>query len=470
MTGLRSVSTTKNCKAMENALKQYIELHDEHGEMLARTSAPAMSRPRREARTRLAGARLPRRGDEGYAVTDLGAMFAPDYGVNLSRMPFRSDVAAAFKCEVPNISTLLGVVSNDVFAPTSALLRLLPTGVTVCTFGNADKVCPGVLEKYYDRLTDKDNVAQSLNTLLAQDGVLLHVAAGVKCQRTIQLLNILGNVNVPLLAFRRLLVVLEDDSECAVLTCDHAIRDGIGNASSTVTEIVLGDRAVLHWHDIEESDAATMRYASYVVGMGAGSRFDMGLTTLRCGTVRNEISVTMNGEGAECLLNGMAIIDGMQHADNSTFVRHAAAHCHSNQLFKYVADDKAQGAFEGLILVDEGAHHTDAYQNNRNMLASSTAKVHTQPQLEIYCDDVKCSHGAATGQLDAEALFYMRSRGIDLATARTMLMQAFMADIIDAVRLEPLRDRLRHLVEHRLSGASMASDCAACSSNTSFTV
>lgn len=140
---------------------------------------------------------------------------------------------------------------------------------------------------------------------------------------------------------------------------------------------------------------------------------------------------------------------------------HNAPHCHSDQLFKYVADGDARCSFEGLIRVQEGAHHTEAYQSNRNILSGADARMHTRPHLEIYCDDVKCSHGAATGQLDSEALFYMRTRGIPEAEARTMLMQAFMADVIETIALVPLRDRIRHLSEMRLGGTA-AGDCTEC--------
>ena len=148
------------------------------------------------------------------------------------------------------------------------------------------------------------------------------------------------------------------------------------------------------------------------------------------------------------------------HADNSSNVNHRAAHCRSSQLFKYVLDDQSTGAFEGSILVSPEAPYTEAYQSNRNMLASQQARMHTKPQLEIYNDEVKCSHGATTGQLDASALFYMRSRGISEKEARLMLMQAFMADVIETVRMEGLRDRLRHLVEKRFYGQqTLCADC-----------
>ncbi len=162
------------------------------------------------------------------------------------------------------------------------------------------------------------------------------------------------------------------------------------------------------------------------------------------------------------MLAGMVIGSGKMHVDNDSDIRHMAPRCHSNQLFKYVLDEESKGAFEGSIFVAPGARFTEAYQSNRNILASTTAKMHCKPQLEIYNDDVKCSHGATTGQLDTDALFYMRSRGIPESEARTMLMQAFMVDVIDTVHISGLRERLLHLVDRRFSGT--LGDCAGCRS------
>jgi Fe-S cluster assembly protein SufD len=180
-----------------------------------------------------------------------------------------------------------------------------------------------------------------------------------------------------------------------------------------------------------------------------------------CGTTRNGYDIDIVGDGCETLLAGMAIGTDRQHVDNCSNINHRASHCHSSQLFKYVLDDESTGAFEGSILVAPNATYTEAYQSNRNLLASTSAKMHTKPQLVIYNDEVKCSHGATTGQLDAAALFYMRSRGISEKEARLMLMQAFMVDVIDTVRMEGLRDRLRHLVEKRFYGQQML--CGECS-------
>ena len=208
----------------------------------------------------------------------------------------------------------------------------------------------------------------------------------------------------------------------------------------------------LGWYDIEESSASTARYSQLYARQEEGSELNVCGATLTNGQTRNEYHIDARGAHARTHLSGMAIGNGTQHIDNSSRMVHAADSGRSNQLFKYVLDDNSTGAFEGEIEVCPGARFVEAYQSNRNILASEGARMHTKPQLLIYNDDVKCSHGATTGQLDGKALFYMQARGIPMAQARRMLMQAFMVDVIDNIPLEPLRDRLRHMVERRFAG------------------
>ena len=443
---------------MTDSVKQYLDLWRDHRDDITAPSPAAMNAVRGDAAAALERLGLPRRGDEGYTEADVDAMFAPDMGINLKRLPFRADLAAAFRCQVPNITTLMGVVANDMYAPTSTLQRNLPQGVTVCTFAQAPQLLPGVLERYYNNIAPQTG-AVALNTLLAQDGVLVHVSRDVECAKPIQLVNVTGGVNTPMLVFRRLLVVLESGARASVLTCDHS-GDNLANTTNAVVEVDLGPGSHLDYSDLEESTTATRRYAAITARLAAGARLDCNVTTLACGTTRNDIRVELEGQDAECRLTGIAIADGNQLADNSATVLHNASHCRSDQMFKYVVDQDARGAFQGLIKVAAGAVKTEAYQNNRNVLAAPSARMHTQPQLEIYCDDVRANHGAATGQIDERALFYMQSRGIPRTEARTMLMQAFMADVIDSVAIAPLRDRLRHLVEQRLSGHAL--NCQTC--------
>ncbi len=444
------------------SLDQYIELYDHNREVIDSHSPEALNRLRPGALAALRRfGHLPGKRDEGYSNFSLDEMFAPDYGVNITRVPFGVDLAQTFKCDVPNVSTLLGIVVNDAFRPSATLLKNCPEGVTVSSLASVAESDPEFVGRYLGKLSADRDAASALNTLLLQDGVVIRVSRGVKLDKSIQIVNIF-NAAADFMAVRRVLVVIEQDASARVLFCDHSQSADHSYLSSQVTEIFLEQGASLDYCDIEESTERTSRISQLFVRQDEGSRLILNGTSLTVGRTRNEYLVDIRGEHCDTDLAAMAIADSAQIVDNSSRINHFAPRSRSNQLFKYLLDDRARGAFEGLIYVAEDACHTEAYQSDRNMLASADARMHTAPQLEIYCDDVKCSHGAATGQLDQQALFYMQTRGVPYAEARMMLMQAFMADVIDRVAIDGLRDRLRHLVERRLSGEhAVCGDCAA---------
>lgn len=444
-----------------SAIDQYLKLYDDNRETIDAKSAPALNRLRPDALRALDGVSLPRRGDEGYEKTSIEDIMSPDFGVNVNRVAIPVDVAATFRCDVPNMSTLMSFVVNDTFIPSSTLARKLPEGVIVDSLCRAAMEHPEIVSRYYGTLAPLDNPVVALNTLLVQDGVFVYVPRGVRVEKPLQLVNIF-NAPTSMMGVRRMLIVIEDDAELQMLVCDHTQRQDERYHSMQVVEAFVGNRSRLDIYDIEESSALTSRNSLLFARQDAGSNLLVNGMTLVGGITRNDYSIDIVGEHCETTLAGMAIATGHQHVDNRSDVNHRVPNGRSSQLFKYVLDDEATGAFEGSILVAPGARFTEAYQSNRNILASATARMHTKPQLEIYNDDVKCSHGATTGQLDATALFYMRTRGIPEREARMMLMQAFMVDVIDTVRMEGLRDRLRHLVEKRFRGQhALCADCGA---------
>ncbi|MBQ7853659.1 MAG: Fe-S cluster assembly protein SufD [Muribaculaceae bacterium] len=442
-----------------SALSQYIEIFDSHRATIEAKSAEVMNLCRQDARNRLEGKRLPQKGTEGYEKTSIEDMFAPDFGVNINRVNIPVDVSLSFKCDVPNMSTIMAFVVNDSFVPSSTLHNKMPQGVIIDSLAKVATENPQLVSRYYNQLADNDNEAVALNTMLAQDGVMIYVPRGVVMGRPIQLVNIFNSA-APLMGVRRLVIVVEEGAKAQLLICDHTQNSEYRYLSSQVIEAFVGQNASLDIYDIEESSDTTSRYSQLYARQERDSQLIVNGVTLTGGVTRNDYHIELVGDNCTSTLGGMAIGSGHQHIDNNSDVRHLSAHCNSNQLFKYVLDEESTGAFEGAIYVAPGAQFTEAYQSNRNLLASKSARMHTKPQLEIYNDDVKCSHGATTGQLDADALFYMRSRGIPEQEARTMLMQAFMVDVIDMVKMEGLRDRLRHLVEKRFYGQQAS--CADC--------
>ena len=441
-----------------NALQQYIDLFDESRTLLEQQSPSVLNALREKAREQLATARLPRKGSEDYEATDLEAVFAHDYGVNVNRLPFEADPANTFHCDVPNMSTCLYYTSNDAFHSSATAER--NTGqVVVEPFSMAAVDYPELMNAYYGKLAHLKDPAVALNSLLVQDGLFIYVPDGVVAERTVQLVNIF-NAALDMMVQRRLLIVVGKNAAIKLLTCDHTQSPDYHYLNNQVIEIVAMQGSSLDYYDMEESTPLTSRVSSIFVDQHEGSNVLIDGITLTNGFTRNNYHVEVNGEHAETHLLGMTIASGEQHVDSHTFISHNAPRCNSNEMFKYVLNDKAVGAFAGKILVKPNCPRVEAYQGNRNICGSPTAKMYTKPQLEIYTDDVMCSHGSAVGQLDEEALFYMRTRGIGIDEARRLLMQAFVADVIDGVRLDALKDRLHYLVEKRFAGT--LSNCAGC--------
>ena len=441
-----------------SALKQYTDLYWEHSKDVDANSAPALNALRKDALRNLDGKRLPKRGDEDYEATDVEAIFAPDFGVNINRVDILADPNEAFRCDVPNMSTAPYYFFNDIYHHDTT--TNFGRGVIVTSLRNAAQSYPELVARHYGSLAPLTDPQVALNTLLVQDGIFVYVPRGVTMERTLQIVNIM-NTPQPIMALRRVLVVLEEGAQARMLVCDHTQSRKVPCLSNQVIEVVAGEDSVFDFYDFEATSPTSFRASSMWARQQARSNLLVDGITLSNGTTRNNFHIDVDGEGAETKLLGMAISSGEQHIDNHTYIGHNAGYCHSNELFKYVVEDSATGSFAGKILVAPGAPKVEAYQSNRNICASTTAKMHTKPQLEIYTDDVKCSHGATVGQLDQDAIFYMRTRGVPLDQARVLLMQAFMSDVIEAVRIDALKDRLHNLVEKRFAGSlAGCGDCA----------
>ena len=430
--------------------QQYIDLFAQTEAMLCRHSAEVLNAHRAKAFADFERIGFPTRKQEKYKYTDISKFFEPDYGLNLNRLEIPVNPYEVFKCDVPNMSTSLYFVVNDAFCKV-APPATLPDGVLFGSLKEMAEKHPDLVKKYYGKLADtsKDGVT-AFNTAFAQDGVFLYVPKRVVVEKPIQLVNIL-RADVNFMVNRRVLVILEEGAQARLLACDHAM-DNVNFLATQVIEVFVGENAVFDLYELEETHTSTVRISNLYVKQEAGSNVLLNGMTLYNGTTRNTTEVTLVGEGAEINLCGMAIEDKNQHVDNHTKIDHAVSRCTSNELFKYVLDDHAVGAFAGLVLVRPGAQQTVSQQTNRNLCATREARMYTQPQLEIYADDVKCSHGATVGQLDEAALFYMQQRGISAREARLLLMFAFVNEVIDTIRMDALKERLHLLVEKRFRG------------------
>ena len=415
--------------------------------MICEHSSDVMNAVRDEAFEHFQTLGFPSKKVERYKYTDMQKFFEPDYGLNLQRLPIPVNPYEAFHCDVPNLSTSLYFVVNDMFYHDDKPKGSLPEGVIIGSL----KDYPELTARYFAKQakTAADGIT-ALNTMLAQDGLFVYVPKNVKVDRAIQVINILRS-DVDLMVNRRVLIVLEEGAEIKMLFCDHAADDRRFLATQVI-EAYVGENASLDLYCLEETHHKNVRVSNVYIDQQANSRVNHNVITLHNGVTRNKLDLTFSGEGAECQCYGCVIADKQQHVDNNTLITHRVPHCTSNELYKYVLDDKATGAFAGRVLVEQGAQKTTSQMTNQNLTATREARMYTQPMLEIYADDVKCAHGSTVGQLNDAALFYMRQRGITLQEAKTLLQNAFINEVIDKMQLEPLRDRLHYLVEKRFRG------------------
>ena len=431
--------------------KQYIDLYGECRDMLRKHSCEVMNAVRDEAFENFKRLGFPTKKVERYKYTDIPSLFEPDYGLNINRLEIPVDPYKAFKCDVPNLSTSLYFVVNDSFYDKALPKKELPEGVVVDSLARIAAEKPELISRYYAKIakTEEDGIT-ALNTMLAQDGLLIYVPKGTVVDRAIQVINILRS-DVDLVVNRRVLIIVEDRAEIKLLFCDHAADDRRFLATQVI-EAYVGENAGLDLYCLEETHAKNVRVSNVFISQQANSRVNHNVITLHNGTTRNRTDLVFEGEGAECNLAGCVIADKDQHVDNNTLIDHKVGHCTSNELYKYVLDENAVGAFAGKVLVRHGAQHTTSQETNQNLCTTKTARMFTQPMLEIYADDVKCAHGSTVGQLNDAALFYMQQRGISKKEAKLLLEFAFINEVIDHMKLEPLRDRLHYLVEKRFRG------------------
>lgn len=443
-----------------NAEQQYIDLYGQCRQLICDHSTAVMNAPRDEAYERFRRHGLPTRKVERYRYTNLQDLFGPDYGLNLHRYDIPVNPYQVFQCDVPNLSTALYFMVNDSFYGQSLPKNRLPEGVIVGSLSKHSERA----SNYYHRLAGRDEAdgVTALNTMLAQDGLFVYVPKGVKVDKCLQVINILKAPSADhqgLMVNRRVLIVLEEGAELKMLFCDHA-ADDVAFLTTEVVEVFVDEGAHLDFYSLEESHYKNVRVSNVYVRQQRDSRFHHNVITLHNGTTRNMLNVSLAGEGAECRCNGCVIADKQQHVDNNTLIVHEVPHCSSRELYKYVLDDEAVGAFAGRVLVKPDAQQTVSEMRNQNLCATRQTRMYTQPMLEIYADDVKCSHGSTVGQLNDAALFYMRQRGIPLKEARMLLQQAFVGEVISQIELPQLRDRLHYLVDKRFRGE--LNKCAGC--------
>ena len=402
---------------------------------------------------------IPTRKVENYKYTDLHPSFAPEYEFIHQRPMANVDLNAVFRCDVPQLDTHLAFVANGWFHENNNQLNKLPQGVLLASLERIAAEQPGLLAKFASLANTADDPMVALNTLYAKDGFFLFVPRNARIEKPIQLINLLQSDNDSFVTQRNF-IHIEEGAHVKLVLCDHTMNLN-RYLSNSVTEIFVGQNASLEYYALQNRHNNSTSINSVFIHQERDSVATTLYSTLHGGLVRNNLKFILDGENAEANLYGMAFIDRQQHVDNFTQVIHARPHCQSNQIYKNVLDDESTGAFSGRIHVARDAQKTNAFQRNNNLLLTDKAHMQTKPQLIIDADDVKCSHGATIGQIDEEALFYLRARGIDEKMARLMMMNAFTHEVIQQVKVEPLRNRIDELVDRRLRGeVARCHDCA----------
>lgn len=402
---------------------------------------------------------IPGKSNENYKYTDLYKSFLLPLNKHIEPKKIIFSVDDLFHCDIPNLDTEVLLLLNGWFHNTKPRMQTLPNGMIIGSMAEAARQYPDIVEEHYGKYADfKTDGLIALNTAFAQDGIFIYVPKNAGSDQAVQIVNILLSPE-DLLVQHRNLVVVEEGAKAVVVVCDHSLS-AYKFLTNAVTEVYVGKNAQLEFYKVQNEHSDSTQLSTTHLHQERDSKVNFNTVTLHGGLTRNNVYAKLSGPGAENKSVGLFFADQNQHVDSYTFIDHSAPDCYSNQNYKGILDDSATGAFTGKILVRKDAQRTVAFQTNNNICLSSKAKMNSKPVLEIYADDVKCTHGATVGQLDLNAMFYLQSRGIPFREARLLLMYAFGYEILKDVQIAPLRDRLDDLIDKRLRGEM--SRCNSC--------
>jgi len=429
-------------------LENYLESFSEFEKLAAGHALPWLRELRRDAFARFCEVGFPTTHDEDWRFTNVSAIAQTPFRLarNGRARPSQQELepyrVAGVACQL--------VFVNGRFAPELSLPGKLPDGVEVSGLAGEISNNPRAIELHLGRYLDiRRDAFCALNTAFVEDGAYVHIPRGTLVEEPICLLFVSVGDDAPSMSHPRNLIVAEEDSQATIVE-DYVSLDGGAAFCNTVTELVAGDHTVLSHYMIEREHEEAFNISTLRIQQGRSANVVSHSVLLGGALVRNNVHPVLAGEGGECLINGLFIGNGHQHLDNYMLVEHASPRCGSRQFYNGILDGHAHGVFHGRIIVHKDAQKTDAKQTNRNLLLSDDAQIDTKPQLEIYADDVKCTHGATIGQIEGDALFYLRSRGIDEVSARKLLLFAFASECLDRMKQGPVRKHVEGLINRCL--------------------
>lgn len=405
---------------------------------------------------------LPHKKEEKYKYADIPSILHKHSKANIPHTLPTLNLDDYFHCNVPDLAQLNLIVLNGIYHNEQEQLTVLPNGIIMGSLHAAMTQHSDLVKPYLSRIKrgDTDSL-MAANTVLARDGIFIYVPTGTRMEDPVQIINIMlaeEDTN----AYYRNLIILEDESQANVINCSHTLSLQ-KFLSSNLTDIFVGDGAHLSYTNLQNEHIHASHFTHTYVNQEANSETMFHYISLNGGFIRNNLEANMLGEHSSFTTEGLSVAEKEQLFDNHIVIKHLAPHCNSNQLYKSILEGNAGVNFNGRIFVDQQAQKTNAFQSNKSLLLSGEAKSNSKPQLEIYADDVKCSHGATVGKIDQEAFFYLKSRGIGEKEARHLLMYAFANEVIKDINSEKLRKRISEITETRLRGE--LSQCQCCALN-----
>ena len=437
-------------------LEGYLECFTEFGKRAAGQNLPWLRKLREDGFARFCETGFPTTHDEDWRFTNISAISRTSF--SLGNGAARVSTSDLKSWRVDDTAARLVFIDGH-FVRELSQFGALPAGVAVSGLKEEIANNSTTLEAHLGRyLNIQRDPFSALNTAFTEDGAFVHVGRGVSLEAPIHLLFVSTAADAPRMLHPRNLLIFKQESQATVI--EEYVSSGGGTIfCNTATELVAGENSTVSHYMIEREDRDAFNISTLRIQQERSANVASHSLLLGGGLVRNNVHPVLAGEGGECLINGLFVGDGQQHLDNYMHVEHASPHCSSRQFYNGILDGKAHGVFHGRIVVHKDAQKTDAKQTNRNLLLSDDAQIDTKPQLEIYADDVKCTHGATIGQIEENALFYLRSRGVDEVSARRMLLMAFAGECLDRMKPGAARAHAERLIhEYLLSVANRLPD------------
>ena len=441
----------------KNITQKYIQIYKEQARTKGFRTDKYLKKYRKEAIDLLEKINLPDDSKEEYQYTPIYKFFEDDF---LYQSPQQNTLFADdnfFKCNVLQLDAYVILIVDGSFVSNK---NKYPKGVHIENMSTAFEKNAAYWEKYYNQQAAKlKDGTFAINTAFAEEGIFIRIEKNTSLDKPIQIINLQTNSTNKKLNVLKNVFVIEENAEAKIIFCDEYLSSQ-KHINSVVTEVFVNKQARLSFVKMQNEHDEAFNISSVLVEQKEQSTFRSQVISLAGGQTRNNLYINLNGEQAETFAYGLSLIDKKQKTDNYTFIHHAKPNCKSYELYKNIIDEQAVGGFYGKVLVAKDAQKTNATQSNNNIVLTNEAKMKTKPQLVIFADDVKCSHGATVGQLDEEALFYMRARGIEKKEAQMLLMHAFVNDIIYSIDIKALRENIEDLVQKRLNGElSLCSNC-----------